>query len=338
MTRTLTKAALFGISALLVSACGPGYLTPDQVRAHLTLPSGNVESTTMVRAADDFFLAQRASDTEDQALFFLDDGANTAFAAGALGGGMESAVSSNATPGDVLCAAGFVAQIARFQQCDNNQDCEVELNLDSCVLRAAGDDSASGRIKFKFKNEIRAESQRATLSLEFQSLTFGHASGAQAFFNGAVFVEFTDIGPAHSEVILSADVDFQLRGPNFGLFNEDLVEKVRVTVALRFTASATDDLANGTLEIIAFVDENDGERTESVVLTFSANSRRIDANTELAGATLLVRGTNGAFECTWGGATQTVDGQVASYESDGSCTDLLSGETFDWSDRHDVNS
>jgi hypothetical protein len=335
MTFMKTSAVLTAATlALGLTACGPGYMTPDDVRAHLALPSGSVAPDTIGSATDEFFLAQRASETETQAFFFKDDGAAAAaFANGSMSNAVG--VSNAASLGDVACAAGLVASLSKFDECSVDEDCEVSVTLNSCVLRVAGDDNARGSIKFRFKNEVEPEFRQSELTLEFQALEFSEA-GASAFLEGAVAVEFTEIGDEHVEVILSADVDFQVRGFDRGFFDDDIQERVQIRVALRFTASATEDAQQGRLEILAFVDV-DGEQ-ESVVLTFAAESRQIDSDTTLAGATLSVRGTNGAFECTWAAASERLDVDSATYESEGNCVDLETGDTFDWSDRVEVNN
>ena len=50
-----------------------------------------------------------------------------------------------------------------------------------------------------------------------------------------------------------------------------------------------------------------------------------------AGATLRVRGNNGAFSCTWDAASRQGEEGEESFESAGACVDEGSGEVFSWS-------
>lgn len=325
---------------LLAAGCGPDYLTPDDVRSHLLLPSGSVSQDTVGRVTEGFYGQQDADSIENYAGFLKSsesggDGA-AAWAAGITGSSsaMEDAVAMGAAEdiGDIFCAASLVAAISAFDSCESSDtECDVELTIDACLLRIGegGDENARGRIVFNLHTERGDEWSRETLSLQFEGFEATNSDGNMDFFAGNIFIESTEL-PGHEEVIFSADIDTQERSVERGLFDDGIIWRHRVTAAARFTSQEGVDRQATTLEIVVFVDDTDDTRDESVVIQFEAESRQIDENTELAGATLVVRGSNGAFSCTWSSASREGDDGDRSSSSAGECIDEDTGEVFNW--------
>ncbi len=347
--RSLYATALCA-SVLTVVGCGPDYLTPEEVRAHMLLPSGSVSPNTVGRVTDDFLKKQRADGIEGfaQVLKASEGGGGgaSAWAAGMVAdddmGAMEKAVSNGVAEdmADIFCAATLVAAIATFDSCEADaRECEAELTLNSCILRIgeAGDRNARGRIIFKVKTTNGDGWSRARLSLSFDGFESTNSRGTMDYVEGLITVESTEL-PGFDEVIFTADLQSQERTVERGLFDDGIIARERVTAAARFTLSESDDVVAGTMEILAFVDEEPGVRKESVIISFAAETRRIDADTQLAGATLSVRGSNGAFSCTWQAAHETLEGATSNYESTGECLDEETGETFSWDASYSVRS
>lgn len=344
MTHRRALFTLLVAGGLLAAAgCGPHYLTPEEVRAHILLPRGHVGEDTIGRVTDDFFKAQRASLAEGTANFIKasessGDGA-AAWAQGVIAGGaMEEAVSMGAAESvaDLFCAASLVASIASFDDCSRDADnCEAELIIDSCVLRIGqnGDENARGRIKFHIKTQSNDTLRKTALTLTFEGFEFTEdaVAGLTTYFDGVIAIDATEWGDLGEEVIFTCDLDQQVRGQDRGLFNDDIRARTRLTVAMRFSRGRTKESESGSLEIVAFVDDTEDTRDEAVVLSFAAESRHLDENTTLAGATLQVRGQNGAFSCTWEAASEELEGEVSTYASSGACVDEETGESFTWS-------
>lgn len=340
---------LTALTLALSSACGTDYLSPEDVRSHLLLPRGSVDADTVGRVTDDFMNTQEAQGAESFAFFLKSsesgDDSASAWAAELTASGdtgaMEKAVSYGAAEdiSDIFCAASLVAAIASFDDCDQNaSSCEVKLTIDSCVFRIGegGDDNARGSIIFELKSDTGEGWSREQLSITFDELETTNSDGNMDFLGGLIAIEATEIGTGYSEVIFSADIDEQERTVERGFLDDGMLWRKRVTAAARFTAQDSAEVSSGTMDIVAFVDDNDDTRDESVIITFAAESRQIDEDTELAGATLIVRGSNGAFTCTWEAASEEREGSVSSYDSNGSCLDEDSGETFEWASSYEV--
>lgn len=321
-------------------ACGPGYLTPEEVRRHLEAPSGQISADNIGFATDDFFKARKASAAEGTANFIKSsesDGGAAAWAAGVIeSGNMEKAVAMGAIEdiGDLFCAASLVASIASFDSCQaDSSNCEAELVLDSCILRIGegGDELARGKLLFRIRTEQTDDYQRSELRIEFEDFEITEREDEELtrYFGGILAIETTS-SDSRDEVIMSCDLKNELRNQDRGLFNDGVVEGERLSVAFRFVAEQDENSSSGSLEILAFLDDTDDSRDESVVLSFAAESRRIDEGSTIAGATLSVRGSNGDFECTWSSAQERVSEGTSTYESAGNCIDSESGETFEW--------
>jgi hypothetical protein len=302
------------------------------------------------RVTDDFMKQQRADGAEGFAQLLKANesgsGGASAWAAGMVAegdmGAMERAVSNGAAEdiADIFCAATLVAAIASFDSCEADaRECEAELSLSSCILRIgeSGDRNARGRIIFKVKSTQGEGWSRVRLSLRFDGFESTNSGGTMSYLDGLITVESTEL-PGFDEVIFTADLQSQERTVERGVFDDGILRRERLNAAARFTLSDSDERVAGTLELVAFVDEEPGVRKQSVILSFAAESRRIDENTELAGATLSVRGSNGAFSCTWAGASEQIEGATSSYESSGSCLDEQTGETFSWDASYSVRA
>lgn len=340
-------AAVLCVSVFGGLGCGNDYLTPEEVRAHILLPRGAISEDTVGRVTDDFMKKQKADGIEGFAnLMKSSEGGNASASAWAAGmvdegdmGAMELAVSYGAAEdvADIFCAASLVAAIAAFDSCEADaRECEAKLTIDSCVMRIGenGDRNARGRMVFKVKTTKGDGWSRGQLSLAFEDFESTNPNGNMDYIGGLIAVETTEM-PGFEEVIFTADLESQERTLERGLFDDGILSHERVTAAARFTFQESENSTAGTLEIVAFVDE-DGERNDSVVIAFEAESRRIDESTELAGATLSVRGSNGSFTCTWEGAAEQRDAATSSYESSGSCVDEDTGETFDWDSSYEI--
>lgn len=324
--------ATLSLSALTLAACGPNYLTPDQVRDHIANPGGEVSSNTVGFATDDIFRAKRASSAESNAFFLKGTSAAVP---------MQTAASFANPVADAFCTASLVASIAAFDDCSAGADnCEAEFVIDSCVLKLGedgGDVNADGRIRFLISNQndgnTRAEELRITFE-GFSSSLVAESSDPAEFieqFDGIIAVATTEeLDNSRSEVIFSADVDYSTRVVDPGFFDDGIVERTRLTAALRFLEERGEDFESGSLDLLAFVDDSDDTRDESVVLTFAAESRRID-NLELTNATLELTGSNGAFLCTFNSAEEQLGNETASYTSSGNCIDQETGEEFNFS-------
>lgn len=339
----ISRALPLAWVAAATLACGPGLLTPDEVRRHLESPSGTVSSESMGYAVDDFFRAQKASEAEAQASFIKSsessgDGA-AAWAAGILAEGqMEKAASLGAFEdiGDLFCAAGLVSAISAFDSCSpDQQNCQAELVIDSCVLRigSGGDELARGKIRFRVRNQNNDEYDRSELRIEFEGFesTRNAEAGETQYFQGLIAVESTSYtSEDREEVIFACDLEQQRRNQERGLFNDGILQQEKLSVALRFSAQSDEDSAEGALELLAFVDDSADRRDQSVVLSFRGNARRIDAESSISGASLSVRGSNGEFTCSWNSASQADAEGGRAYSSEGNCVDAQSGETFTW--------
>lgn len=335
---------LIVLSAVLFSfvlACGPGYLTPDEVREHLDNPKGQVAPEKMNFVVDDFFGAMRSSRAESQANFLKtsesSDGSSAALAAALVANdALDSAMAKALTDdvGDFFCAAGLIASIATFDDCGRGKNCEAEFTLDSCVLRIGedGDRDAKGKIIFHRKQSSTDAFDREELSIEFDGFESTSTNEAELdSFDGIVAVEFTEYSDGlRDEQIFSTDLVERTVTKNHGLFDDGVIWESRATVALR--ASAQRDGEGGgsaKLELLCFVDDTVDTRDESVVITFKTESNRISESTSLTDSSLEVTGSNGSFVCTFNTAEESHAEGSTSYSSNGVCVDE-GGEEFTW--------
>lgn len=322
---------LLALPALV--ACGPGYLTPDEVREHLDNPSGSVDPGSLGNVADDYFDAQMGMNAQDLAFFVKSDqGGGSRGNAQRMAGMVGASPLAKNTAGDIFCATTLVAQVASFDSCENEGDCEAELTIDACVLRLGedGDENASGKLHFTLSEETSEEIDRGTMQVEFDKweTTVGspeiidHLDGILAF-------EYTDYKLENrAETIMSIDMLNKQTDPTAsGLFRSGVVAEHRATAALRTTFAETETGETASLEVLAFTDE---ELTESLNLQFDYEATWVSDTHSVFDASMTVFGENGMFTCLWSSELieQSVDSY--SYSSGGTCTDE-SGESFDWS-------
>jgi hypothetical protein len=250
-------------------------------------------------------------------------------------GSMQAALDEGAaeSASDVFCAASLVANISEFEQCERGMDCEVDLTIDSCVLRIGedGDPRARGKIYFKLKNTVDEGFERTELRITFDDFQSTRSDEEQTIerLAGVIALETSveeGADESSAELIFSADVDISVRQTNVDFLADPVLERTRATAAVRFTGQESADAASGRLEILAFVDEDDDARDESVALILDASSHRVDDVT-LSEATLEVRGSNGSFTCTFSSAEEDLGADGERVSAQGSCTDE-DGDTF----------
>jgi len=331
-------------AALLACGCSD-LLTPEKVREHLENPTAAVDDGTMGQTARDFFAAQRVSAARDLAFFTKGNSGETSNLAAAWAAGDDSmrrgiSFAGGTDANDIWCAGGLAASLVAFDSCEQGDDCEAEITIDSCLLRIGdGDENAKGRIVFKLKNSVDGDIERTELRLTFEDFEVSGADDTTDYFDGLLAVETSehtdrDEGAADRvEVVLAADLTQQSRRvERFPIFDDGKISSTRATAGLRFTANDDDTEQNVAVELLAFVDEDDNARDESVVLRFAASSQEVSPDQTLAEATLDVSGSNGTFSCTWSAASEALsdEGDGGTVESAGSCVDE-DGEVFDWS-------
>ncbi len=327
------------VSLLVVGTGCSDLLTPDKVREHLENPTAAATASTLPRSSRDYFSAQRVSAAQSFAFFAKGFATGNSDDDAAISGAFATADNalSKAGIGDVFCAGGFIADVSTFDGCGLGDDCDAELVLDSCLMRAGGDEHATGKIVFRLKSEssssLGEKFHRSELRLTFEDFEVTNG-GEVDYFDGVLAIETTahldsdgEQREGNVEVVIAADVTQQRRRIERGWFDDGMIESHRATAGLRFTAAATQDTASVDVELLAFIDEDDNARDESLVLVFGAQAREVSPDQTLAEATLSVRGNNGDFTCTWGGASEAEADGVFTVESAGSCTDA-DGETF----------
>lgn len=319
---------------LSLIACGNGYLTPDEVREHLDNPTGAVEAGTLGNVADDYFDAQIGMNAQDLAFFVKSDqgGGSRGRAermAGLLRNSPLNQTLPKATAGDIFCATTLVAQIATFDTCEDEGDCEADLSIDACVLRMGegGDENASGKLHFYVSEQSNEELDRGTLEIEFDKWEYtvqspsiiDHTDGLLAF-------EYSDYKTeGRAETILSVDLLHKQFDQDAGFFRSGDLFEHRSTAALRAGFEETEDGEKATLEILAFTDE---DRTESLNLQFDYEATWVSDTHSTFEASMTVLGSNGSFVCTWS-SDVTEGAETFSYSSNGTCVDQ-DGESFDW--------
>lgn len=328
------------VSLLVVGTGCSDLLTPERVREHLDNPTAAASAKTLPRSSRDYFAAQRVSAAQSFAFFAkglaTGNGADDAAISGAFSTAENTL--SKAGLGDVICAGGFIADAATFDGCELGGDCDAELVLDSCIMRASGDDHATGKLVFRLKSEssesLGEAFHRSELRLTFEDFEVTDGNEVD-YFDGILAIETTahldsEADEGNIEVVIAADVTQQRRRIERGWFDDGLMESHRATAGVRFTAAADDDSASVDVELLAFIDEDDNTREESLALVFGADAQEVSPDKVLAEATLSVRGSNGDFTCTWGGASEATAQGVVTVQSDGSCIDD-DGETFEFS-------
>jgi hypothetical protein len=328
----------------LATGCGPGYLTPDLVREHLENPKGMVDKNTVGRVAPDFFGAKEASLAEQGAFFTKSsqsgEGSGSNIAMGIVQNGTFSEALATGViedVGDVFCAASLIAAIASFDDCDRGENCEAELEIDSCVLRIGdeGDERARGKLKFFIKNTTSGEFDRGELRIEFEDWETTRNEEMLNHLEGILAIETTEYNSEErEEVIMSSDLLSQILRIERGFFDDGVEWASRLTAALRFSEITEGSTTTGKLEVLAFVDETDDTRDESVAIVFESQSHQLSDTASLTEATLEVVGSNGSFSCVFNEAEEERADGVTVYTSSGDCVDE-DGETFSFSAREE---
>lgn len=332
----------FLLSGLIVSSFILGCaqpLTPQRVRELLEAPTGTVGEDTIGRTTRDFFSTRRASQAHNLANFLKLDSADVmGIASGAVQMGdasMQAALAAEGTNvGDVFCAAGMTTALAGFDACQVGQECDADFTLDACVLRLGDgpDENARGKISFKLKNSIDTGMERSELRLTFEDFERTFSATQTAYLDGLVAVETSLFsseadGGERVEVVVTADLTAQERNVERGFLDDGVITSTRSTGAVRFTAESADDSAAVSADLLAFVDDSDDTRNDSVVVSFAAEANEIAADQTLANATVDVRGQNGTFSCNFTAAEESLDRDGGLVKSAGSCIDAA-GEVF----------
>lgn len=315
--------ALLSVSALVGATGCDNRLTPDTVREFLDDPRGEVTPDSMTRVTRDLFKSSGAAAAEGFAqVFKFNQGDGDTSAALPVSSGVLEDV------GDVFCVGGLVVDIAAFDNCDLESECQEELILDSCLLRVGeGDADARGRFIFKIDNTVTDDAAISKLGIEMDGWENSRDDATLSTLSGRVDLEtIVDNADDSLELVFASDFDASVKRKERGFFDDGIEEQVKMAAGLRFTAEAGDDSARGALEVLAFVDE-DGARTQSVAVSFEAEGHRFSAEEATANASLSVTGTNGSFVCTWSGSSQSADRDGLTVQSAGECVDE-SGETF----------
>jgi hypothetical protein len=298
------------------------------VRQLLDTPTGTVSNETMGRATRDLFLADRATSIESfaqsrKAAAGSDNGDDDGDDAGSPGV-VEVA-------GDVFCVGGLVASVAAFDACELGDECSGELTIDSCLLRVGeGDEDARGNIKLKLENVVEAAFERSTFGIDFDGWESTKDDGLLDAFAGTIALESTRaVDDSSVELVFASDLDVSVKRKQRDLFDDGIEEHTSFTAGLRFEASESDDATQGSLEVLAFADSDNG-RDESIVVRLAAEGHRVDASNATAGATLEIIGENGTFACTWAAAESSANRDGLTVTSEGNCVDA-DGETFSFS-------
>lgn len=315
---------LICLSVLFAAGCG-SRLTPDDVRQLLDHPKGTVSKDTMARITQNIFQADKATTAEGIANILKTNQANPSGAnavTGVSAGALEDAE-------DVFCVSGLVASIASFDNCKSGDACHGDLTIDSCVLRIGHpgpDPDASGKIEFK----IDATQTKQDLSLQFDSWqsTADGDDGDLDGIDGLITLESDEVtkpDAQHAEVVFAADVDTKLTAKKHDFFADGVKERDKVKAGLRFTADSDNSSDQGTLEILAFSDDNNDD--SSVKISLHAQDHQVSASTVTASADLEVVGSNGTFTCNWSAADDTATADGDKITSSGECKDS-NGKSF----------
>lgn len=311
----------------LMLGCSKDPLSPDDVRAELDNPTARLSASSIPDVADDFFASKDAWGGEASAWGWVDLGRSNA-RIGAEGmrdrvmdrGNLERMV--NPALGGIFCAADFVLQLSSFEECSRGDTCEVELVLKACMLNLAGDEAAKGKLRFTLREEQQADFDRGSLSLGFEDWRYTNGD-FWAELDGLLAIEGTSWHDGSKEEILYTS-DFSLRSVDpdaRGLFRSGEVFERRARAALRFTYEDLGGSETGTVEILAWVDEDgDGREDGSVVVRFGVEVSPL-ADGTLAGFTVELIDATGTWSCAWTTAEQSSGDGGTTWTSGGTCTD-----------------
>ncbi len=345
--RLFTTLVFAALTALV--GCKGEYLTPEEVRAQLENPSGSVDDGSMVAIADDWFNAGDAFDAEDMAGALKSSQSRRRRTGTPLDilvapEVLDQALSYGAasTVYDIFCVTDLITDIQEFDECDSGETCEVELTIDSCILRLGdeGDDNAKGSIIFTLSETTTDEYERGELSIEFDGWQYTEGDRVE-YTDGILALEITEwLTEDREEIIYSVDLTQKLIDPEEdGVFSDGAFWEARSRAAMRLTTLVTGATDSVTLEILCFVDiDNDGSQEDTLVITLDYTHTQVSSEVDSVSATLQVRGTNGSFTCSWHGAVAERDEDTTGYHSEGSCVDDETGESFSWDGTHTVTS
>lgn len=347
-SRLLSVLVLAGLTAL-VGCNKTETLTPAEVRAQLEDPSGSVDDGSMVAIADDWFGAGEAFEAEDMASVLKSSQGRRArtgtpldvlVAPEVLQQAMHFGAASTVV--DIFCVTDLITDINEFDDCETGENCEVELTIDSCILRLGenGDDNAGGKITFTLSETTTSEYDRGVLSIEFEGWEYTEGERVD-YTDGLLALEFTDWKTEErDEIIYSVDLTRKHIDPDQdGVFTDGATWENRARAAMRLTTLQQAQTESVTLEILSFVDlGNDGTQEDTLVILLDYTQTQVSTDVESASVTLQVRGTNGSFTCAWHGAIADQSETTTGYHSEGTCTDDSTGETFTWNGTHTVTN
>ncbi len=350
MTRTFAFALVAAALSIFVGCDRTETLTPEQVRAELENPSGTVDDGSMVAIADDWFGAGTAFEAEDMAGVLKTSNSRRVQRTGTpldvvldpdvVGQALSYGVGSTVV--DIFCVTDLITDIQEFDDCETGDTCEVELTIDSCILRLGdgGDEHAEGSITFTLSQTTTTEYDRGELSIEFDSWMYTDGDHVD-YTNGLIAVEVTEWKTQElDEVIYSVDLTRKYVNPDEdGLFSDGAYWENRARAAMRLSFLEEGATETATLEVLSFVDiGNDGDLEDTLVITLDFTHTEVSDAVDSASLTLQVRGTNGSFTCSWHGAVAEQTEERTGYHSEGTCVDDETGETFTWDGTHFVAS
>ncbi len=328
--------------ALLFIACDTGPLSADDVREHLDNPTAIVDADTMALINDDVADASASFDAEAMAGAVKSSQSARVSAPRAFDPLLDPEVLDQAISGavgstalDILCVTGLLVEISEFDECEQGMTCEVELTIDSCVLRVGddGDEHADGKIVFTLTETAGPEFDQGTLSIDWQGWQVTDGDHI-AWLDGLLELQVTTWHhEVREEIIYSADLTARLLDPNAGRFEDDVLDEDHVRAAMRITSLEEGATETVTLEVLAWVDaDGDGREEETLVIAFDVSTTTLSDQVTSTEASLTVRGTNGAWTCTWEALEIDGEDQTAT-RSSGECVDHATGETFSWEGR-----
>ncbi|MEZ4316802.1 MAG: hypothetical protein R3F61_04850 [Myxococcota bacterium] len=320
------------LALALLFACNKGPMGPDDVRAEMENPSGRLTAQNLPGVADDFFASSEAYDGESLAWGWVGN---------ARGGGTSERLGPDRMAdrvrdlanldgfvskglGDIFCATDFLLQLSTFESCDRGNTCEVELVVKACLMRIGedGDEAAKGKLRFTLREEQDRDFDRGSLSLGFEDWRFTDGD-AWAELEGLLAIEGTSWHDGSREEVLYS-ADFSTRGldPDArGVFRSGETFDRRVRAAMRFVYEDDGTTETGTIELLAWVDEDgDGDEDGSVVVRFGVEVSTLDTGT-MTGLTAELVDATGVWTCTWNVAEQLSDSDGTTWTSAGTCTD-----------------
>ncbi len=307
----------------MLAACGPAPMDADTIRELLDHPDGEVDATTMPQLADDLFGAGESLEAEDTAFWVKDDVA-----------GRRSVI------GDIFCVADLVSEIAAFDSCQEGQDCTVELTIDGCIVRMAGDEHADGKLTFTLSHSQDADGDHSSLELAFDRWRQSADEGLVGETHGVLAVEgFHAADGSQDELLYATDLRLRTIDPaEDGLFTNGVTWERHARAGMRLTTWSESATDGALLEVLAFVDpDGDGEADRAVVVELDA--QHIDLGpTDVLDLEMGVRGTNGRFSCTFHAAVTDRGPDLTGYRASGTCVDEATGETFEWEGEQSVSN